>query len=99
MDQPDDYQEVEHVDQLALSDGTVALTFVADEIAGRHTLFSKDARDYGDGGHLTAFLRDGRIEVRLQDTARSVSLTSRSQSPGLATRGDQTGRATTSTAP
>ncbi len=79
MDEPDDYVEVVHTDSLALANGTVALTFVADDVSGRRTLFSKDARDYGEGGHLTAFLRDGRIEVRLQNTEQSVYLTSRSE--------------------
>ncbi len=76
---PEDYREVPHEEALALSDGTVELTFVANDVSGRHTLFSKDARDYGEGGHLTAFLRDGRIEVRLQDTEQSVYVTSNSQ--------------------
>ena len=69
-----DHIEVQHHDRLSLSEGTIALTFTADDVSGRHALFSKDASGYKDGGHLTAFVKDGRIEVRLQNTERSVWL-------------------------
>ncbi len=58
----------------ALTDGTFALRFVADDVSGRRTLFSKDARDFGDGGHVSAFVRDGRLEVRLQSETESFTL-------------------------
>ena len=69
-----DHLEVQHHDRLNLREGTVALTFTADDVRGRHALFSKDASGYKDGGHLTAFVKDGRVEVRLQSTERSVWL-------------------------
>ena len=31
-------------------------------------------KDYGAGGHLAAFVRDSRVEVRLQSTTESVVL-------------------------
>ncbi len=78
METPDDYVEVPHSDELALANGTVAVSFNADDVSGRKTLFSKDASGYGDGGHLTAFVRNGRVEVRLQNTGKSAWLTSKS---------------------
>ena len=62
----DDYVEVSHSSDLELSDGTVSLTFVADEVWSRRALFSKDASQQEHGGHLTAYLESGRLKVRLQ---------------------------------
>ena len=78
METPDDYLEVSHTDDLALANGTVAFTFQADDVAERGTLFSKDASGYQMGGHLTAFVYKGRIEVRLQNANESVWLYSQS---------------------
>ena len=52
------------------------MTFTADDVNGRHALFSKDASGNADGGHLTAFVHDGRIEVRLQSVNESIWLKS-----------------------
>ena len=49
---------------MAVANGTIAVTFTADAVTGRHTLYSKDAKGYGAGGHLAAFVRDGLVEVR-----------------------------------
>ena len=68
----EDYIEVNHADRLALTDGTVALRFIADDVSGRNTLFSKDASGSEEGGHLTAFVQDGRIMVRLQSETESI---------------------------
>ena len=69
-----DHIEVAHKSNLELSDGTVAMSFEVDSIWGRQALFSKDFSDNRDGGDLTAFVRDGRIEVRLQSAEESVWL-------------------------
>jgi hypothetical protein len=74
MTAPEDYLEVEHQEAFELENGTVALTFTADETQDRTTLFSKDAKYYGTGGHLTAFVRNGYVEVRLQSTSESKTL-------------------------
>ncbi len=63
-----DYMELGHNANLALTSGTFALTFNADNVIGTHSLFSKDAKDYGDGGHFSAFISDGILKVRLQST-------------------------------
>jgi Ca2+-binding RTX toxin-like protein len=67
-----DHFEVQHSADLALTEGTVSLFFTADNAYRRQGLFSKDASGYKDGGHLTAFVNDGRVEVRLQSTSQSA---------------------------
>lgn len=69
-----DHIEVEHDTSLALSEGTFALTFTADQVDEKQALFSKDASGFVNGGHLSAFVHDGRLEVRLQSTEQSVWL-------------------------
>ena len=69
-----DHIEVAHTADLELREGTIALSFTADNIWGRHALFSKDFSGNRDGGDLTAFVKDGRIEVRFQSADESVWL-------------------------
>lgn len=64
----DDYAQIEHYGTLELTDGTVAFSFRADNVDGWNALFSKDAHGTEVGGHLTAFVVDGRVKVRLQST-------------------------------
>ena len=68
VDGPGDQVEVDHDVSLELGNGTFAFSFVADEPEGwdYDTLFSKDARDYGDGGHIGAWVRNNEVVVRLQ---------------------------------
>ena len=69
-----DHLEVEHQASLELDQGTVTLKFTADDIFGSHALFSKDGYGKQDGGHLTAFVYDGRVKVRLQSVDDEVWL-------------------------
>ena len=71
-----DHVEVEHSDVFALSEGTIAFRFSADKVIGRSGLFSKDYTGNRDGGDLTAWITDGRIEVRLQSAKHEVTLRS-----------------------
>ena len=64
----DEYVQIEHYDALELTEGTVALAFTADDVSGWNALFSKDAHGQETGGHLTAFVVDGKVKVRLQST-------------------------------
>ena len=77
-----------HSDALALTEGTVAMTITPDDVCGRHALFSKDHSGYEDGGHLTAFVKDGRIR-RAAPGHRQVGLCAVRErprsSPGRAT--------------
>ena len=70
----DDYIEVPHDDAFELTNGTIALEFTASDVSGRKTLFSKDAKGYGQDGHLGAFVKDGRVEVQLQSTNATFTL-------------------------
>ena len=71
-----DHIEVAHNPDMQLHEGTIALTFNADDIWGRHALFSKDFTDNRDGGDITAYVQDGRIYVRLQSAESDVWLKS-----------------------
>ena len=66
-----DYVEIPHSSDLALANGTVALTFNMDSTGGSKALFSKDASGYGDGGHLTAYVYEGTLKVRIQSEGKS----------------------------
>ncbi len=71
----DDALAFAHTPDLALSEGTISFSFTADSITGRDALFSKDAKGYVDGGHMTAFVEeDGDLKVRFQSEDRSVYL-------------------------
>ncbi len=72
-----DYLEIAHSPALALTNGTIGLSFALDAVNGTNTLFSKDASGYGDGGHLTAYVHDGKITVRLQSETTSKWVTLR----------------------
>ena len=78
VDGPGDQVEVDHDPAMALANGTFSFSFIADEPEGwdRDTLFSKDAKHFGDGGHVTAMIRNNELQVRLQDTDSEVWLKS-----------------------
>ena len=63
-----------HSDRLELDNGTIALSFIAEDLDGRQALFSKDHSGFQQGGHLTVELVHDRIEVRLQSDSESVYL-------------------------
>ncbi|MCR8726854.1 LamG-like jellyroll fold domain-containing protein, partial [Frigidibacter sp. ROC022] len=59
-----------------LDAATVALTFNADTVSGRHGLLSKDASGYGGGGnHFTSYIDNGKLVVRFQDGASDKTFT------------------------
>ncbi|MEO1496527.1 MAG: LamG-like jellyroll fold domain-containing protein [Planctomycetota bacterium] len=65
---------VASTDAFALDEGAIVATFSVDDPQERQTLFSKDHSDYQDGGHLTAWVVDGRLEVRFQSDSESEHL-------------------------
>lgn len=71
-----DHIEIAHDASMELANGTIEMTFTSDDIWGRHALFSKDARDKGNGGHLSVYIQDGHIEARLQSAEESSWLKS-----------------------
>ena len=73
-----DQLELGHDAAWELSNGTISFSFVADEPEGwdRDTLFSKDAKYNGEGGHLGAWVRNGGVEVRFQSEDGEIYLKS-----------------------
>ncbi|MEL6109864.1 MAG: LamG-like jellyroll fold domain-containing protein, partial [Planctomycetota bacterium] len=76
----EDHVTVEHHSSLALAEGTYSLSFVAEDVGGRNALFSKDASGYGEGGHLTALVENGKLKVRFQSTTKSETVQTLSDS-------------------
>jgi Concanavalin A-like lectin/glucanases superfamily len=58
---------VPHRPEWLLEQGVVVLDFTADRLKGAQGLLSKDAKGNLDGGHLTIWLDEGKVVVRLQD--------------------------------
>ncbi len=64
-----------HDDRFDLVQGTIAFNFEIDTLVDHQVLFSKDAKGYGAGGHMTAYLdAAGDVIVRLQDQDESFYL-------------------------
>jgi hypothetical protein len=63
-----------HQNSYAVAAGTVELAFIADITSGVRGLFSKDAVNYGTGGHLTIHVENGDLVARLQNTKQSFTL-------------------------
>ncbi len=66
FDGRNDHITVDHGESLELSSGSITLWFNSDDVDDKQGLFSKDSSGYDDGGHLTAFVDDGEVRVRLQ---------------------------------
>ena len=65
---------VNHISGLALKEGTVAFSFNLTNLPGNGkimTLFSKDARDFGSGGHTKIYIDKDEIWVRMQSKTKS----------------------------
>lgn len=71
FDGDDDFVEIPHSDDMLLDSGTVSIWFKADDVDDNNALFSKDSRNFDDGGHLTARVVDGELEIRLQSDDES----------------------------
>ena len=68
-----DAQVLPHQDDYLLASGTLAFTFTADAVDGRRFLFSKDSRDFDDGGHLGIYIEDGTVVARLQSETETFT--------------------------
>ena len=66
FDGSNDFVEIPHSDDMLLDNGTVTMWFKADDLDGTDALFSKDSSNFDDGGHITARVVNGELEVRLQ---------------------------------
>jgi Ca2+-binding RTX toxin-like protein len=69
-----DYLDFSNTSELMMENGTFAMSFNADNVSGETALFSKDARDYDDGGHIQAYIKDGILHVRMQSEGCSKYL-------------------------
>ena len=67
------WREVPHTPGLALREGTISFKFTADRVPtdGAVTLFSKDAKHYGNGGHTTMYIDKGILWARVQEKGKS----------------------------
>ena len=71
FDGNNDYIEVDHKSNMESESGTFVLWFNTVNADSKQGLFSKDSNGYDDGGHLTAFVDDGQLQVRMQSTNSS----------------------------
>ncbi len=78
--EPTDSVEALHTEAMELASGTVSLSFTASSTSGRQALFSKDHTGYQEGGHLTVWVTEGRVEARLQSDSQTVTLYSATNS-------------------
>ncbi|MEM6692648.1 MAG: LamG-like jellyroll fold domain-containing protein, partial [Planctomycetota bacterium] len=82
----DQFVEYEHDTSLELETGSIGITFNTDDALQTQTIFSKDSRGFDEGGHLTARIVGGRLEIRLQSDSRSYLLKSDPIQSGVAYR-------------
>ncbi|MFW5439425.1 MAG: LamG-like jellyroll fold domain-containing protein, partial [Methylophilaceae bacterium] len=77
FDGVDDYISIPHATDYELDNGTVQFWFKADAIGGLQGLFSKDYRDFGDGGHAGIWIDNaGNIQARIQSADADYYTTS-----------------------
>jgi len=76
FDGGNDYVAIDHHNDFLLRDGSVCLWFKPDSTSGEQGLFSKDATNFVDGGHLTMYLSGSRLRTRLQSKSSSYTVDS-----------------------
>ena len=67
---------IKHTNAQALKTATVAFAFNANDIptTGSAGLFTKDGRDFGEGGHTSLYFSDGELYLRMQSKEKSQYL-------------------------
>lgn len=70
------YINIKHTKAQALKEATVSFSFNANDIPadGSAGLFSKDARDFGNGGHTSLYFYNGELHLRMQTKDKSQYL-------------------------
>ncbi|MEZ6083517.1 MAG: LamG domain-containing protein [Phycisphaerae bacterium] len=76
FDGNNDYVEFAHSSTLMLSSGTISLWFATTTPNATMGLFSKDASNFVNGGHVHIYTEGTRIKVRLQSNNTSYTLQS-----------------------
>ena len=66
FDGKNDRIEIPHPADMELSSGSITVWFNSDDVDDKQSLFSKDSSSFDNGGHLTAFVDDGMVKIRLQ---------------------------------
>ncbi|MCH7550574.1 MAG: LamG domain-containing protein, partial [Proteobacteria bacterium] len=66
FDGKNDRIEIPHSADMELSSGSITVWFNSDDVDDKQSLFSKDSSGFDNGGHLTAFVDDGMVKIRLQ---------------------------------
>ena len=70
-----DVINLQHDASLEIAQGTIAFSFVADDVSTRQGLVSKDAADFAGGGnHLAVYVENGALNARFQDGSSSTLL-------------------------
>jgi parallel beta-helix repeat protein len=73
-----DIINVEHREVLEIEEGTIGFGFNAATVRGTQGLISKDAEGFeGGGNHLTAYLQNGVLRLRVEDEDSSAMLSVR----------------------
>ncbi|MEM1387472.1 MAG: LamG-like jellyroll fold domain-containing protein [Pseudomonadota bacterium] len=63
---------IDHDPDMSLNAGTIAFSFNATNLWDYGFLFSKDAKGYGNGGHVAAYVMEsGDLVVRIQENGKS----------------------------
>ena len=76
FDGNDDRVVIDHNEEFAISEGAISVTFTAADTDGTQALISKDAKYFGEGGHLTVYLESDQLVARLQGRDASYILSS-----------------------
>ena len=66
-----DYLVIDHSAEMEAANGTFALWIKPNVVDHRMELFSKDAKGFGTGGHVTAYLDPNGLHVRLQSSTKT----------------------------
>jgi hypothetical protein len=74
FDGSNDYIEFPHNSSLMLASGTISFWFTTTTPASTMGLFSKDASNFGNGGHVHIYTESSRIKVRLQSDSVSYTM-------------------------
>ncbi len=61
------YIEIPSSDDFLIDNGTIILWFKSDDLSLTQGIFSKDAINYGTGGHLTIYIENSKLKVRLRN--------------------------------
>ncbi len=69
---------VPHQDKFEIEEGFLSFNLQDDNFVLDAGVLSKDAKGFGNGGHLSVFIRDSKLLVRLQSDSASFLLTSES---------------------